>query len=138
MDRALADLIRISREVGSDLALVQGGGGNTSVKTADGQFMYVKASGTALKDMSETRGWRRLRLAPVLDSLCDPALAALAGTSATPRLPITSVPAAKTSTARTPAPPSSPTSTPSSAAASSTSTPSPSAPTSAPKTAAPS
>ena len=79
MDRALADLIRTSREVGGDLALVQGGGGNTSVKTTDGEFMYVKASGTALKEMSETRGWRRLRLAPTLAMLEDPAVASLEG-----------------------------------------------------------
>jgi len=77
MDRALADLIRISREVGADLALVQGGGGNTSVKTADREFLYVKASGTALKDMSAARGWRRLRLGPALAMLDDPVVASL-------------------------------------------------------------
>ena len=55
MDEALRDLITISRAVGGDPSLVQGGGGNTSVKTAGGRFMYVKASGTALKDMDETR-----------------------------------------------------------------------------------
>lgn len=62
MNKALADLIRISNETGVDPALVQGGGGNTSVKTEDGQYMYIKASGTALKDMNEKEGWRRLRL----------------------------------------------------------------------------
>jgi len=62
MDKALADLIRISKETGTDPTLVQGGGGNTSVKTADGRYMYIKASGTALKDMSARKGWRRMRL----------------------------------------------------------------------------
>jgi len=62
MNKALADLIRISNETGVDPALVQGGGGNTSVKTEDGQYMYIKASGTALKDMNAKEGWRRLRL----------------------------------------------------------------------------
>ncbi len=62
MDTALAELIRISNETGVDPALVQGGGGNTSVKTEDGQYMYIKASGTALKDMNAKEGWRRLRL----------------------------------------------------------------------------
>jgi rhamnose utilization protein RhaD (predicted bifunctional aldolase and dehydrogenase) len=62
MDKALTELIRISRETGTDPTLVQGGGGNTSVKTADGQYMYIKASGTALKDMNAKEGWRRLRL----------------------------------------------------------------------------
>ncbi len=62
MDRTLAELIRISNETGVDPSLVQGGGGNTSVKTGDGQYMYIKASGTALKDMNAKKGWRRLRL----------------------------------------------------------------------------
>jgi rhamnose utilization protein RhaD (predicted bifunctional aldolase and dehydrogenase) len=62
MDKALAELIRISNETGVDPTLVQGGGGNTSVKTEDGQYMYIKASGTALKDMNTKQGWRRLRL----------------------------------------------------------------------------
>ncbi|MBN2019685.1 MAG: class II aldolase [Sedimentisphaerales bacterium] len=62
MDKSLADLIRISRFIGKDPALVQAGGGNTSVKTDDGKCMFIKASGTALKNMSEKAGWRRLRL----------------------------------------------------------------------------
>jgi rhamnose utilization protein RhaD (predicted bifunctional aldolase and dehydrogenase) len=62
MDKALSQLIRISRAVGKDSSLVQGGGGNTSVKTEDGKYMYIKASGTALKDMDAGCGWRRMRL----------------------------------------------------------------------------
>ncbi len=62
MDKALLELIRISNETGVDPALVQGGGGNTSVKTEDGRHMYIKASGTTLKDMNVKEGWRRLRL----------------------------------------------------------------------------
>ncbi|MHC4678243.1 MAG: class II aldolase/adducin family protein [Planctomycetota bacterium] len=62
MDVALSELIRISNETGIDPTLVQGGGGNTSVKTSDGKYMYIKASGTALKDMNAKEGWRRLRL----------------------------------------------------------------------------
>ncbi len=62
MDKALLELIRISNETGVDPTLVQGGGGNTSVKTADGKYMYIKASGTALKNMNAKQGWRRLRL----------------------------------------------------------------------------
>ena len=53
MNEALKELIRISNKVGSDASLVQGGGGNTSAKTADGKHMYIKASGSALKDMNE-------------------------------------------------------------------------------------
>ena len=77
MNKALAELVRISNATGRDPALVQGGGGNTSVKTSDGRFMYIKASGTALKDMDAKRGWRRMRIDAVLAVLADPALAKL-------------------------------------------------------------
>ena len=70
-EKALRDLIRISNATGKDPSLVQGGGGNTSVKTDDGKFMYIKASGTALKDMAPNRGWRRLRLDAVLKIIQD-------------------------------------------------------------------
>ena len=74
MNKALAELIKISRETGIDPNLVQGGGGNTSVKTDDGKYMYIKASGTALKDMNQKQGWRRMRLEPVLSILTDKSL----------------------------------------------------------------
>lgn len=77
MDKALADLIRISNVTGKDSTLVQGGGGNTSVKTEDGKYMYIKASGTALKDMSARKGWRRMRLDAVLTVIEDKVLASL-------------------------------------------------------------
>jgi len=67
----LAELVKISNAVGKDTLLVLGGGGNTSVKTTDGKYMYIKASGTALKDMTELTGWRRLRLESVLAMLKD-------------------------------------------------------------------
>ncbi len=77
MDKALADLIKISNLTGKDTTLVQGGGGNTSVKTNDGKYMYIKASGTALKDMNAKRGWRRLRLDAVMSVVKDKSLAKL-------------------------------------------------------------
>jgi rhamnulokinase len=77
MDEALSQLIRISKKVGRDSTLVQGGGGNTSVKTADGKYMYIKASGTALKDMSEKASWRRMRLDSVLAIIKDKSIAKL-------------------------------------------------------------
>jgi rhamnose utilization protein RhaD (predicted bifunctional aldolase and dehydrogenase) len=77
MNKALADLIRISNITGKDPALIQGVGGNTSVKTPNGRFMYIKASGTALKNMSKHAGWCRLRLAPVLAILKDKSITAL-------------------------------------------------------------
>ncbi len=77
INQDLADLIRISNTTGKDPALVQGGGGNTSVKTANGKYMYIKASGTALKDMNAKQGWRRLRLDAVLSVIEDKSLAKL-------------------------------------------------------------
>jgi rhamnose utilization protein RhaD (predicted bifunctional aldolase and dehydrogenase) len=74
---ALVDLIKISNATGRDVTLVQAGGGNTSVKTADGKYMYIKASGTALKDMSVKKGWRRLRLDVVLSIIEDRSIATL-------------------------------------------------------------
>ena len=73
-DADAAELITLSRAVGSDADLVQGGGGNTSVKSSDGLTMYVKASGTALGKMAPGKGYRRVRLAGVLDMLTDPRL----------------------------------------------------------------
>ncbi len=76
-NQALADLVRISNVMGQDSALVQGGGGNTSAKTDDGKYMYIKASGTALKDMNERVGWRRQRIDKVLRVMQDEELAKL-------------------------------------------------------------
>ncbi len=77
MDKALADLIKISNATGRDPSLVQGSGGNTSVKTSDGRYMYIKASGTELKDMSAKRGWRRMDISKVLSVIEDGSLARL-------------------------------------------------------------
>lgn len=62
MDKALAELIKISKFVGKDPDWTQNASGNTSVKTADGKFMFIKASGTALKDMTAKKGWRKMNL----------------------------------------------------------------------------
>ena len=75
MDKALSDLIKISRTTGSNPSLVLGGGGNTSVKTSDGKYMYIKASGTALKDMDKLKGWRRLKIDLVQTILKDNTIA---------------------------------------------------------------
>ena len=74
MDRALSELIEISNAVGKDRSLVQGVGGNTSVKSDDGKYTYIKASGTALKDMTLNKGWRRLRTEEVKGIFLDKAL----------------------------------------------------------------
>jgi len=77
VNKTLADLIKISNTTGKDTALTQGGGGNTSVKTSNGKYMYIKASGTALKDMTARRGWRKLRIESVLEVIKDKTLAKL-------------------------------------------------------------
>jgi len=71
MNETLKLLIEISHQVGKDNSLVQGSGGNTSIKSDDGSFMYIKASGTSLQDMDEHKGWRCLKLAEVLGILKD-------------------------------------------------------------------
>ena len=77
MNKELIELIKISKAVGKDNSFVQGGGGNTSVKTRDGRYMYIKASGTALKDMDEQKGWRRLKLGSVLAIVKDKSITRL-------------------------------------------------------------
>ena len=77
-ESALRELITISRAVGADPDLVQGGGGNTSVKTRDGVVMLVKASGTSLADMEGSRGWALLDLAKLEAILAVKGLSALA------------------------------------------------------------
>ena len=79
MNKPLAELVKISKVVGKDDSLVLGKFGNTSMKTADGRYMYIKASGTALKDMSERLGWRRLKVEPVLTILKDKSIAVMSG-----------------------------------------------------------
>ena len=78
MDAELRELLRISHGVGRDRWLVQGGGGNTSVKTPDGR-MYVKASGVALEDLAEGKGYRAVDLGACLAILEDEAVAKLSG-----------------------------------------------------------
>jgi len=71
----LKDMLVISSAAGSDPRLVQGGGGNTSVKTADGAQMYVKASGTSLGQMREGRGYRLVDVPRCIAIVEDEALA---------------------------------------------------------------
>lgn len=50
----MEEFIKASRKLGDDKTLVQGPGGNTSIKVRD--LLYVKASGTLLKNISKTFG----------------------------------------------------------------------------------
>lgn len=58
-------LLHISHVLGCNDRLVQAGGGNTSVKCADGDTMLIKASGTPLGRMSPSQGWVAVRLETV-------------------------------------------------------------------------
>lgn len=56
ISKELKGLEEISQAVGANIAYVQGGGGNTSVKL-DGNLMAVKASGFQLKQVTQTEGY---------------------------------------------------------------------------------
>lgn len=77
INATLRQLVDISRALGRDPDLVQGGGGNTSAKTPEGEYVYIKASGAALKQMSLRQGWCKLALAPVAAILRDRAIGRL-------------------------------------------------------------
>ncbi|HEX3313893.1 MAG TPA: class II aldolase/adducin family protein [Gemmataceae bacterium] len=73
----LRDLAQISRFAGPDVLLVQGGGGNTSVKSADLRRMWIKASGIRLADVDETSGHLAVDLPSMLAIVRDPGLSLL-------------------------------------------------------------
>ena len=64
--RALDELLHVSHAVGANTRFVQAGGGNTSVKSANGTLMFIKASGTPLADMDARRGWALVDTAKVM------------------------------------------------------------------------
>jgi NAD(P)-dependent dehydrogenase (short-subunit alcohol dehydrogenase family)/rhamnose utilization protein RhaD (predicted bifunctional aldolase and dehydrogenase) len=80
VDADLEDMLRVSNAVGADPRMVQGGGGNTSVKTRAEAAMFVKASGTGLADMREGSGYRLVDTAACAAIVEDPELAALPDT----------------------------------------------------------
>ena len=55
-EKGLAELEAMSRHVGNSPDIVQGGGGNTSVKL-DGELMAIKASGYMLKQVTAREGF---------------------------------------------------------------------------------
>jgi rhamnose utilization protein RhaD (predicted bifunctional aldolase and dehydrogenase) len=73
----LTDLLAISRYAGADLLLVQGGGGNTSVKSADGARMWIKASGLRLEAMRADHGYVEADLPALRLLLADEGLRSL-------------------------------------------------------------
>ena len=66
MENDLKHLVNMSRNVGAQVAYVQGGGGNTSLKT-DNASMFIKASGKFLADIDAQTGflpvdWQNMNL----------------------------------------------------------------------------
>ncbi|OFY63454.1 MAG: hypothetical protein A3H98_14080 [Bacteroidetes bacterium RIFCSPLOWO2_02_FULL_36_8] len=72
----LNSIIEISRKFGEDTDMVQGGGGNISVKVGDGK-MYVKASGSTMR-MAESDSFIVVNVTEVLDILEDKDISELA------------------------------------------------------------
>lgn len=65
----LALLSKVSAELGSDPALVQGAGGNTSIK--DSNRLYVKASGTRLARAADENIFVSIDLPPLTDAISE-------------------------------------------------------------------
>ena len=76
LDNETGAFIALSRRAGERFDLIQAGGGNTSVKLADGT-MLIKSSGVHLSDLSPGHGYTRVDLGAVLRVLDDPSLAAV-------------------------------------------------------------
>ena len=69
--RDLEQFINISRYAGERFDLVQAGGGNSSLKCADGT-MLIKASGCSLSEVDAAHGYTTVHLSKVLAILEDP------------------------------------------------------------------
>lgn len=77
MASALAELAEVCAVAGRGVRLVQAGGGNASIKSADGRRMWIKASGLRLADVHEDAGHVALDLVGLRASLQALAQAAL-------------------------------------------------------------
>ena len=80
MDKTLEKLIWLSNVVGKDKDLAVGTGGNTSGKTDDMSAMFIKASGSALSEVSKDRGWRKVSVPAVLNLMLDQPLLEMSAT----------------------------------------------------------
>lgn len=69
----LENFVKMSKYAGERFDLVQAGGGNTSVKMADGT-MHIKASGFLLSDVETDRGYATVKTNDVANILSDPSV----------------------------------------------------------------
>lgn len=67
----LKNFIKISNELGSTSAFIQGGGGNTSLKISTNE-MYIKSSGSKLKEMNENHGFCKIDYTKIINLLNNP------------------------------------------------------------------
>lgn len=66
--RQIEDFVKLSKYAGERFDLVQGGGGNSSVKLGK-SVMLIKASGFMLSEVEADHGWARVRYPQVLSIL---------------------------------------------------------------------
>ena len=64
----IQQLQQLTALVASDIAAIQGAGGNASVKDEVGN-MYIKASGTLMKNITATQGYTSVLVAPIISYL---------------------------------------------------------------------
>ncbi len=67
-EELISNLVTLSRNIGSNLAYIQGGGGNTSVKIDD-KVMAIKASGHVLKQMQNNSGYCLVAYQEIVNNL---------------------------------------------------------------------
>jgi len=81
-DQIIRELLEISGLVGGDILLAQGGGGNTSVKSDDGDRMWIKASGVRLSELKQGHGYIETNPRIMTEALRDQRLSTLSRTDA--------------------------------------------------------
>jgi rhamnose utilization protein RhaD (predicted bifunctional aldolase and dehydrogenase) len=68
----LEQLLKASQYAAKNILLVQGRGGNSSVKSANGDCLWVKASGLRMSEVGPSRGYVEVKTAPWLEALRRP------------------------------------------------------------------
>ena len=72
----IGELVKVSQFAARDILLVQGGGGNASIKSSDGTRMWIKASGFRLRDVSKRFGYVESDLPALVSLMRHPGLVA--------------------------------------------------------------
>lgn len=72
----IGELVKVSQFAARDILLVQGGGGNASIKSSGGTRMWIKASGFRLREVSRGSGYVEADLPALIALMRHPGLAA--------------------------------------------------------------